>query len=139
MTSTVEPERELVRRLLPMAVPAAAVAATVAALLGGPGASVSAALGIAAVAANLVIHATSLAWASRISAAAVMIVGLGGYVLRIATFTVALLLLDRLVWFSPVAFVAAFVPATIVLLVLELRILGGRMQADLWYFREHAS
>jgi len=136
VTSTVEPERELVRRLLPMAVPAAAVAAVVAALLGGAGASVSASIGVAAVAANLVIHAASLAWASRISAAAVMIVGVGGYVLRIALFTTGLVLLDRLDWFSAVAFVAAFAPATLALLVAEMRLLGGRMQADLWYFRQ---
>jgi drug/metabolite transporter (DMT)-like permease len=139
VTSTVEPERELVRRLLPMAVPVAAVAAVVAALLGGPGASVSAAIGIAAVAANLVVHAASLAWASRISAATVMMVGLGGYVLRIATFTVAMMLLNRLAWFSPIAFVAAFAPATVALLVVEMMLLGGKMQADLWYFRERAS
>jgi hypothetical protein len=139
VTSTVEPERELVRRLLPMAVPAAAVAAAVAALLGGAAASVSAAIGIAAVAANLVIHAASLAWASRISAAAVMIVGVGGYVLRIALFTAGLVILNRLDWFSAVAFVAAFVPATIVLLVMEMRLLAGRMQADLWYFPERTT
>jgi hypothetical protein len=136
VTSTVEPERELVRRLLPMAVPAAAVAAAVAALLGGAAASVSAAIGIAAVAANLVIHAASLAWASRISAAAVMIVGVGGYVLRIALFTAGLVILDRLDWFSAVAFVAAFAPATAALLAFEMKLLGGRMQADLWYFRQ---
>ena len=136
MTSTVEPERELVRRLLPLALPAAVVAAASAALLDGAGAAVSAAIAIVAVAANFVIHAASLSWASRISAAAVMIVGLGGYLLRIAVFTVGLLLLDSLSWFSAVAFVAAFAPATLALLVLEMRLLGGRMQADLWYFRQ---
>jgi hypothetical protein len=136
VTSRVEPERELVRRLLPLAVPATAVAAAVAALLGGPGAALSAATGIVAVAANLVIHAASLSWASRISAAAVMIVGVGGYVLRIGIFTAGLLLLDRLDWFSAVAFVAAFAPATLALLVTEMKLLGGRMQADLWYFRQ---
>jgi hypothetical protein len=136
VTSTVEPERELVRRLLPLAVPAAAAAAALAALLGGAGAAVSATIAIVAVAANFAVHAASLAWASRISAAAVMIVGLGGYLLRIAVFTVGLLLLDRLAWFSAVAFVAAFAPATLALLVLEMKLLGGRMQADLWYFRQ---
>jgi hypothetical protein len=66
-----------------------------------------------------------------------MVVELGGYVLRIATFTVALFLLDRLDWFSPLAFVVAFVPATVALLVLEMRYLvDKRAQADLWYFRE---
>jgi hypothetical protein len=65
-----------------------------------------------------------------------MAVGLGGYVVRLAAFTVALLLLDRLSWFSPLAFIAAFAPATIALLVVEMRLLAGRMQADHWYFPE---
>ena len=51
----------------------------------------------------------------------------------------ALLGLDGLAWFSPVAFAAAFVPATIALLVVEMKLVSGRMQADLWYFRERSS
>lgn len=136
MTTTVEPERDLVRRLLPLVVPALAAAAIAGALLGGPGAAWSASIGVAAVAANFVFHASSIAWAARISPVLVMAVGLGGYVVRLATFTVALLLLDRLPWFSPLAFVAAFAPATVALLVVEMKLLGGRMQADLWYFPE---
>jgi hypothetical protein len=136
VTDPVEPERELVRRLLPLGLPAFVLAVGAGAAFGGAGAAVSAGLGIVAVTANLVAHARSAAWASRISATAVMVVELGGYVLRIATFTAALFLLDRLSWFSAVAFVAAFVPATAVLLVLEMKLLGGRIQADLWYFRE---
>jgi hypothetical protein len=68
-----------------------------------------------------------------------MAVGLGGYVVRLAAFTVALLLLDGLPWFSPLAFIAAFAPATIALLVVEMRLLAGRMQADLWYFPERTT
>ena len=136
MTTTVEPERDLVRRLLPFAIPVLAIAAGAGAALGGAGAAWSAAIAIAIVALNLVAHAGSMAWAARVSPMILMAVGLGGYVVRIAAFTVALLLLDRLTWFSPLAFVAAFAPATIVLLVVEMRLLAGRMQADLWYFPE---
>lgn len=136
MTTSVEPERELLRRLLPLTAPALAVAAIAGLLLDGPGSAVSAGIAIVALAVNLVTIAVTLAWAARISPAAVMLVGVGGFVLRIATFALALLLLDQLAWFSPVAFVAAFVPATLALLVLEMKLLGGRMQADLWYFRE---
>lgn len=136
MTTTVEPERELVRRLLPFAVPALAIAAGVGAALGGAGAAWSAAIGIVAVAVNFVAYAGSVAWAARISPMLVMAVGLGGYVVRVAAFTVALLLLSQLAWFSPLAFVAAFAPATVALLAVEMRLLGGRMQADLWYFPE---
>jgi hypothetical protein len=136
VTTTIEPERELARRLLPFSVPTLVVAAALGGAVGGATAAASAAIGVVAVVVNLVTYAASMAWAARISAAALMLVGVGGYVLRIGTFALMLALLDRLPWFSPVAFVAAFVPATLALLVLELRMLGGRMQADLWYFRE---
>jgi hypothetical protein len=139
VTTTVEPERELVRRLLPFAVPAIAVAAGAGAAMGGLGAAWSSGIAIVAVAVNFVVHAGSIAWAARTSPVLVMAVGLGGYIVRIATFTVALLLLDRLPWFSPLAFVAAFAPATVAVLVIEMRLLAGRMQADLWYFPERTS
>ncbi len=84
------------RRLLPFAVPALAIAAGVGAALGGAGAAWSAAIAIVVVALNFVAHAGSMAWAARISPMILMAVGLGGYVVRLAAFTVALLLLDRL-------------------------------------------
>jgi hypothetical protein len=136
VTITVEPERELVRRLLPFAIPAVLIAASIGAALGGAGAAWSSAIAIVAVALNFVAYAGSVAWAARISPMLVMAVGLGGYVVRVAAFTVALLLLNGFAWFSPLAFVAAFAPATIALLTAEMRLLGGRMQADLWYFPE---
>jgi hypothetical protein len=139
VTTTVEPERELVRRLLPFGVPTLAIAAGLGAVLGGSGAAWSAAIAIGVVALNFVAYAGSVAWAARISPMLVMAVGLGGYVVRVAAFTVALLLLNRLSWFSPLAFVAAFAPATIALLAVEMRLLGGRMQADLWYFPERTT
>jgi hypothetical protein len=135
VTTAVEPEHELVRRLLPLTVPALVLAAVAGALVGGAGAGWSAAIGIGALAANLVMTGLSLGWAATISPAMLMAVGLGGFVVRLVTFTVALVLLDRLSWFSPIAFAAAFVPATIALLAVELRLIGGRMQSDLWYFR----
>ena len=139
MTTTVDPERELVRRLLPFSVPALAVAAGAGATIGGAGAAWSAAIAIVVLALNFVANAGSMAWAARISPMVLMAVGLGGYVVRLAAFTVALLLLDRLAWFSPLAFIAAFAPATIALLVVEMRLLAGRMQADLWYFPERTT
>ena len=139
MTTTVEPERELVRRLLPYSLPAFAVAALLGAVLDGVGDASSAGIGVAAVVANFIGNAFSVAWAARISPPVLMAVGLGGFVARLATLTVALLLLDGLTWFSPVAFAAAFVPTTIALLAVEMKLLAGRMQADLWYFPERGS
>jgi hypothetical protein len=139
VTKKREPEHELMRRLLPYFVPAFAIAALVGALLGGAGAAWSAGIGIGAVAVNFVGYAWSVGWAARIAPTVLMVVGLGGFVVRLATLTIALLLLDNLAWFSPVAFAAAFVPATIVLLVIEMKLLAGRLQADLWYFPERSS
>jgi hypothetical protein len=139
VSGTGEPEHELVSRLLPFSLPAFAVAALLGALLGGAGAAWSAGIGVAAVAVNFIGFAYSVAWAARIDPTVLMAVGLGGFVVRLATLTVALLLLDRLGWFSPLAFAAAFVPTTIALLVVEMKLLAGRMQADLWYFPERSS
>ena len=43
-----------------------------------------------------------------------------------------LVLLQQTEWFSILAFIAALIPATIALLVVEMKLLSGRMQTDLW-------
>jgi hypothetical protein len=127
------PERELVRRVLPFAVPALAVAYGAGAIV-ATDVAWSAMIGVGVVLANFVAHALSMAWAARISPVALVAVGLGGFAVRLAAIFVALLLLNRLAWFSPVAFVAAVVPATVALLAFEAKVLSGRLQADLWTF-----
>ena len=134
-----EPERELVRRVLPFVPPLAIAAFVAATLASNQGAGWSAALGIAVVAGNFTASGLSLAWAAGISPVAIFAVGLGGFGLRIAVFVALLFALQTFAWFSPVAFTAAFVPATVVLLGFEMRFMSSRkVQADLWYFREQA-
>lgn len=128
-----EPEHELIRRALPFIVPAVAIAYAAGAVASADAAR-SAALGVAVVAANFVAHGLSLAWAARISPTVLVGVGLGGFALRLGAIFVAMVLLDRLSWFSPVAFVAALMPATVALLAFEAKTLAGRMQGDLWRF-----
>ena len=41
-------------------------------------------------------------------------------------------LLQQTAWVSITAFIAALVPATVGLLVVEMKLLSGRMQAGLW-------
>ncbi len=138
MTAAIEPEREVVRRVLPFTPLAVAIAFGLGYLLGDAGVAWSASLAVILVAINLVASGLSLAWATRISPVAVYAVGLGGFALRLFVFLGVLLALDQLAWFSPVAFAAAFVPATVALLGYEMRFTAGRkVQADLWYFREH--
>jgi hypothetical protein len=136
--AAIEPEREVVRRVLPFTPLAVAIAFGLGYVLADVGAAWSAALAVILVALNLVASGLSLAWAARISPVAVFAVGLGGFALRLLVFLGVLLALDQLAWFSPVAFAAAFMPATIALLGYEMRFMAGRrVQADLWYFREH--
>ncbi len=134
---TAGPERELIRRALPFALPAAAAAFAVGAIASNTGAGWSASLAILIVAANLLASGLSLAWAAEISPTAMFAVGLGGFGLRIAVFVLLMLALSTFGWFSPVAFAAAFVPATVALLGYEMRFMSSRkVQADLWYFRD---
>lgn len=136
MTAT-EPERLVIRRVLPFAPVAVVLAYLLGVAFADPAAGWSAALAVAVVAVNLVAFGLSLSWAARISPVAIYAVGLGGFVLRLFVFLLLLAALDGLAWFSPVAFVAAFVPATVALLAYELKIVSSRqLQADLWYFRE---
>lgn len=127
-----EPEREMVRRAIPWGGPALVLALALGVLLGDWGSGWSAAIGIGVVLLNLIAHGLSLAWAARISPTMVFAVGMGGFALRLGTIFLMLVLLNGLPWFSAAAFIAAVVPATILLLVYEAKLLSGRMQANLW-------
>lgn len=126
------PERELIRRIAPWALPVAVVAFALGTWIGGTDAGWSAAIAIAVVFANFVAHGWSLALAATISPTVLYAVGLGGFVVRLGIIVVVIALLDQTAWFSVVAFIAALVPTTIALLVVEMKLLSGRMQADLW-------
>jgi hypothetical protein len=135
----VEPERELVKKVLPLAVPALIVAIVAGELLGGRDAAASAAIAVIVVFANFVIYGFSLAYAARISLLVLYTVGMAGFIVRLAAVVLIILGLEQLSWFSVVAFVSALVPTTIVLLSFEIKLVSGRMQADLWSFPAGAS
>jgi hypothetical protein len=138
--ATTEPERELVRRALPFFIPVAALAFLVGSIVADAGAGWSAAFGIVLVAANLVASGLSIAWAARISPVMLFAVGLGGFVVRMGIFLAILLALNSFRWFSAGAFISAFVPGTLALLVYEMRFIASpKVQSDLWYFREQGS
>jgi hypothetical protein len=133
--TTVEPEREAIRRVLPWAPVALVAAFALGRLFGGTGAAWSAAIAVVIVVVNFVAAALSVAWAARISPPILFAVAMGGFVVRLIVYTVALVLLNTLEWFSPLAFALALVPTVIGLLVIEARSLSGRMQADMWSFQ----
>lgn len=132
--ASVEPEREAIRRVLPLAPVALIVATVVAGLIGGNDAAWSAAIAVAIVFLNFVAAALSVAWAAQISPMILFAVAMGGFVVRLMIYTIALVLLNTLEWFSPLAFALTLVPVTIGLLVIEARTLSGRLQADMWSF-----
>jgi ATP synthase protein I len=134
--SAIEPERMLLGRVLPYILPALLIAFALGWLIAGGDAGASAAIGVAVVAANLVASALATAWAARISPVMLYAVALGGFFVRMVALVAVLLILDPTAWFSPVAFALSVVPTTIVLLTFEAKVLSGRAQADLWYFRE---
>jgi hypothetical protein len=133
--TTVEPEREAIRRVLPCAPVALVAAFALGQLFGGTDAAWSAAIAAVIVVVNFVAAALSVAWAARISPPILFAVAMGGFVVRLIVYTVALVLLNTLEWFSPLAFALALVPTVIGLLVVEARSLSGRMQADMWSFQ----
>jgi ATP synthase protein I len=130
----VEPERDLIRRVLPFGPAAILLALVVGTGLGGWEAGLSAAIGIVVVLLNFVVHGWSLAWAARISLTVLSAVSLGGFILRLAAIVGILFALERLAFFSALAFVLAVIPATVLLLGFEMRQLQGRMQVELWNF-----
>jgi len=127
----VEPERELVRRALPFGPPAILLSFLVGALW-GMDAAWSTAIGATVVLANFVANGLSVAAAARVSATVLMAVALGGFIVRLGTIAAMLAVLTKLDFFSPLAFALAVIPWTILLLAFEMKVLSGRLQADLW-------
>ena len=122
----------MIRRISPFAFPVALAAFALGALVGGTDAGWSAAIAIVVVYANFVAHGSSRALAATISPTVLYAVGLGGFLVRLGVIVLVIALLERTEWFSILAFIAALIPATIALLVVEMKLLSGRMQADLW-------
>jgi hypothetical protein len=129
--SAVEPERELVRRVAPFGLPASIVALLAGGLAGGWGVGWSASIGIAVVTLNFVANGLSLARAARVSLQVLMAVALIGFAVRLGAILAFMFLLNRFGWFSPLAFGLAVVPATILLLGYEMKLLSGGLGAEL--------
>ena len=137
--ASVEPERAAMRRVLPLAPVALIVAFILGGLIGGSDAAWSAAIAVVIVFLNFVAAALSVAWAARISPSILFAVAMGGFVIRLFVYTIALVLLNTLGWFSPLAFALTLVPTVIALLVVEAKTLSGRLQADMWSFEGAAA
>ncbi len=122
---------QMIRRAVVPAALALVFAASVGLLASGTGAAWSAAIGVAVVFANFAAHGASLAWASTISIGTVMAVALGGFLVRLGLIVGAMFALNNLSWFSPVAFALTVMPATMLLLAFEARLVSGGLGATL--------
>ena len=121
----------MIRRSLPLGPPSFLVALLAGAVFGGWDAAWSAAIGVAIVFANFVVHGLSLARAARISLTALTATALIGFVLRLAAIVAIMFALDRLAFFSPLAFGMAVVPGTLLLLGFELKLMAGGVGQEL--------
>jgi hypothetical protein len=126
------PESELIRRIAPFAVPVAIVAFAIGTLIDGTDAGWSAAIAVAVVTLNFMAHGWSIALAAQISPVILFGIGIGGFIVRLGVIVAVIALLQQTDWFSIAAFIAALVPCTVALLVVEMKMIAGRMQADLW-------
>jgi ATP synthase I chain len=132
MARNAEPERAIVRRVVPFGPPAALVALLAGWwLAGGWGTGWSAALGVVVVVANAAANALLLSRAARISLTAYSAAVMGGFVIRLGLIVAIMFALNRLDWFSPLAFGLAVVPATILLLAYEMKLVAGGLGREL--------
>jgi hypothetical protein len=127
-----DPEREIVKRAAPFGPPLALSALVLGGLAGGWGIGVSAALGIVIVTLNLVASGLATARAAHVSLTVLSAVVAGGVVVRLAVIVATLALLKHFAsWFSVPAFVLAVIPATVLLLIYEMKLLSSGLGAEL--------
>jgi hypothetical protein len=129
--TTLEPEALMVRKAAPYGPPAIALALLIGAAAGGWDVGWSAALGVTVVWLNVIASGLSLSRAARVSLTALYAVAMGGFVVRMAIIVAIMAGLNQLEWFSPLAFGLAVVPATLLLLGLELKLLAGGLGQEL--------
>lgn len=108
---------DMVRRSLPLL----AVLVLAAGLVWGVDGALSAAFAIGLVLANFVVAASLLAGAARISVALIAVAAMGGFVLRLALITIAVLLVKDQAWVDIVPLGLTLVTTHLVLLIWEAR------------------
>src|SRR5712692_7783282 len=121
----------MVRRAMPFGPPAVLMGFAIGSAAGGWGVGWSAAIGVAIVVLNFVANGLSLARAARISLAAYSAVAMGGFVVRLGIIVAIMVVLNRFAFFSPLAFGLAVVPATILLLGFEMKLVAGPLGREL--------
>lgn len=109
-------EQQVATDMIRRALPGLPVLVLLAGLIWGVHGALSAAYAIGLVLANFLLAASLLAWAARISPAALAAAALGGFVLRLGLITVAVLAVHNMSW-------VAIVPLGLTLVVTHLGLL----------------
>lgn len=110
------PERQIAFDMAKRALPVAPVLVALGAIGWGVHGALSAGFGLALVVVNLLVAAISLAWAARISPAALMATALGGFLVRMTLLVIAVALVKHQAW-------VAVVPLGITIVVSHLGLL----------------
>jgi len=121
----------MVRRSLLPGACAAVLAFVLGYVLGGAGVAWSAFLGVAVAELNFVAGAWALGWASTVSLAAIQIVVLVGFVVRLGIVVGVMALLSLTAWFSPTAFGLAVAPAWLGLMIFESTLVARGLGQEL--------
>ena len=120
-------ERQIALDMIRRSLPAAPVLLIVAAIGWGTAGALSAAYGIILVFLNFLLAAAILAWAGRTSLTLLMASALGGYLLRLALITAAVLAISGQSWFSPIPLGFTIIVTHLGLLLWELRYVSASL------------
>lgn len=121
MTIEVAPERDIAFDIVKRGLPVAPALVIVGALGWGVHGALSVAFGVALVLVNIVLSATMLAWAARISPAAIMATALGGFLVRMILVVGALAAVRHQGWVATIPLGLTIVVTHLGLLVWESR------------------
>ncbi len=117
----IEPEKKIVADMLWRGIKVAPAWLVLSFLIFGIDGVASGAYGIALVFANFIAAAGLLTWAGRISPGALMFAALGGFILRLAVLTVAVIAASKISVFAPVPLGITIIVSHLGLLVWETR------------------
>lgn len=115
------PERQIARDIARRALYIAPLWLVICGAIWGIDGAVSGGYALGLVAANFLVAAALLTWAARVSPAALMAAALGGFVLRLAAISVAVLAVRNVELFQPVALGTTIVVTHLGLLIWETR------------------
>ena len=125
--AAVTPERDIAIDMARRALPLAPIPLVISAIFWQVDGVISSAYALVLIVANFLAAAALMTWGARISLPFLMGAVLGGYVLRLAVITVAVLAVTGLSWFEPIPLGFTLIVAHLGLLIWETRFISGSL------------